>query len=379
MRCEKYKPTLNEFFNKTLSPGEERELEGHLAACRDCRSDFQKLKRADDLLRVAVREMVLEIEVPADLDQKIKSVLDGNRPKNPFLYNLPSFFRTPAVAAAMLFLVLGVSLFGLYDLFGQSARQQVVMTETPAAGTGSREKALITAQDAAPDGEMRSELPEAETDSARIALDVMAAQPEASVSERRSDPPPSQSARSRESYPAQGNPAPEDRGEGGAGSETAPSAATLLAPPGRGGSPADQAHKEVFSIAGGPTDRKGTLAEAAAETGIRPARPHYLPPGAQLSEVTWLPGQISQYYRMENASFAITQGLAELSGEKQRQRPGQETIIINGAEAVLEVTGAADGSQPPYAALSWQRGQYSYTIEGGVSREDIIKIAASLD
>ena len=44
MRCEEYLPLLNELLNKTLTPGERRGVEAHLAVCEGCRNEFQRLK-----------------------------------------------------------------------------------------------------------------------------------------------------------------------------------------------------------------------------------------------------------------------------------------------------------------------------------------------
>lgn len=81
MRCEEYLPMLNELLNKTLTPGERRGVEAHLAVCEGCRNEFQRLKRADELLREAVSDMFSEIEVPADLSSRIEEVIKKERKK----------------------------------------------------------------------------------------------------------------------------------------------------------------------------------------------------------------------------------------------------------------------------------------------------------
>ena len=118
MRCEEYLPMLNELLNKTLTPGERRGVEAHLAVCEGCRNEFQRLKRADELLREAVSDMFSEIEVPADLSSRIEEVIKKER-KNCTAGTcqvVAGIFKGPGGCAALLLFV-AAGTFGYRYIF----------------------------------------------------------------------------------------------------------------------------------------------------------------------------------------------------------------------------------------------------------------------
>ncbi|HBC94781.1 MAG TPA: hypothetical protein DCZ10_18255, partial [Pelotomaculum sp.] len=79
MRCEKIMRKFNDLLDRSLSAKEEHEIQAHLAVCPNCRAEFQLTKNADDILRATVIEMVTEIEVPANLSQRIGQALAGEK------------------------------------------------------------------------------------------------------------------------------------------------------------------------------------------------------------------------------------------------------------------------------------------------------------
>ena len=140
MRCEEYLPMLNELLNKTLTPGERRGVEAHLAVCEGCRNEFQRLKRADELLREAVSDMFSEIEVPADLSSSIEEVIKKERKKTARLAHarwLPAFLKVPAVAAALLLFV-AAGTFGYRYIFAPPLKQSQVVLQEPVADNESK-------------------------------------------------------------------------------------------------------------------------------------------------------------------------------------------------------------------------------------------------
>lgn len=387
MRCEKIKPILNDFFNKSLSPGEERQLEGHLAACELCRAEFQKLKRADDILREVVLEMVSGIEVPPDLNHKIKSILKEKRHKTLPYHGLSTLLRTPAVAAAMLFLVLGAGIFGYYNFINQAAKQQVVMNETLSdREENSGQEKVIAVQDA-PVADGTSAPAPVETIPVVVEENVVengSWKPGTAFSERRPNPMLAQSARSKEVFSVKETLAVntvDDPAEQ-SGPQPPEAAALNKVPEGMDGETPVPVGKGAITALDVAPLRKGTLDEAARDTGFVPVRPGYLPPGAQLLEVSWRPEAITRSYRTGNASFTLTQSRADLSDPGYEQLTGQGAVIeLSGVKAYWEEAGPlADGSASGrYAALRWQRGTWAFAVAGDLPRDEIIKIATGLN
>lgn len=388
MRCKNIKRMMNDFLDKMLTGAEEREVESHIAACESCRNELLKLKRADDALRTVVCEMVSEIKVPAGLNWKIEKALAARRKQNTAAGRLVAFLKNPAVAAALLFLMIAGSVFGYNNLFQKAPDRpgvvgQAPQNKEPAEGAadilfdrdergatavpevngknkapGTQEIAAVDSPGRKPGGEQLNNRPAENT------REKLLPPPEPQAVERQDQLVSRQTqADTRDKLPGESQ-----------------LIAGQAAQENTGNAPEPPVNK-VFSIAGdfgNESDtgdlRKGTLDEAAAGASFRPAKPTYLPLGAELGEVSWTSGAINQNYRTGRHSFTVTQSRAEVGdqfdGGVARARQGTP-VEINGVKAVLQETGFEN-------TIRWQQGEWDYSISGALPREEIIRIAQSL-
>lgn len=371
MHCEKVMHKFNDLLDRTLSAGEEHEMQAHLAACPDCRGEFQLVKNADDILRATVIEMLAEIEVPSNLSQKIGQILSGEKKRQPWKSKLFKLLQAPAFAAAML-LVAASGLFGYYKLIDQSSKNPAVVLSVPkdqvaSESTGAAEQAPLsaTSQDQAgvKDG-VTTEAP------------YRAASPVAPETAQIVDSPTSSTAdagaRSVDSIARQT--APPGRGAGdsfnpkeksAAGPAQTPATEEQLIPMLSSQSPSEA----KMSISSKIAPYQGSLEEATRQVGFTPAVPGYLPPGVDLKDVTWSAGTVYLEYRTERNSFSLTQSRGDVVGVTGEE--GGRLTDINGLKAYLQVTGSS-------TSISWQRGEWFFTVEGDFPREEILKIALSI-
>ncbi|MCL6635538.1 MAG: zf-HC2 domain-containing protein [Peptococcaceae bacterium] len=364
MRCEIVRPMLHDLLDKTLSPEEAREVGDHLAACESCRSEFQELKRVDDLLREAVCEMINAIEVPPDLGGRIEKIL-AERKNKTLVGWLAAFLKPPAVAALLLTVVAAAGIFSFHNYFRPAANQSKVVLEDPQTSSKQLQNenapgglSLLTL-----DGELHDELsapaePEqleqsGERDEVRAVQDRVSAGggsgAAADLKERQASsvklqvPPAAPQPTQEKSFPA----------------------------PAAGG----------FFAAAAPSLKKGTIEEAAGEVGFVPARPAYLPRGAELQEVTWLSGTICQSYRAGQFSFTISQSRRDVAVPFYDEAARQGTPVqINGLRAILQETRpeTVGGTPRVFTTVRWQRGEWIFSVCGDLPGEEIIKIASSL-
>jgi len=394
MRCKNIGRMMDDFLDKTLTGAEKKEFERHIAACESCRSELLKLKKADDALRTVVCEMVSEIEVPAGLNRRIEKALAARRKQNTPAGRLAAFLKNPAVAAALLFLMIAGSVFSYNHSFKAADQPgvcvQVPQNEEPV--TGAVDIILDRdEQDAAGEPEVYGKIKAPGTQEIAVA-----GSPGKKPEEERMNnwpaedmrekllPPPEPQAVERQDQLASRQTQADDRG---ALPGEFPLMADQAMQANAGKAPESQENR-VFSIAGGPGDgndtgdlRKGTIDEAAAGAGFRPAKPTYLPPGAELGEVSWTPGAINQNYRAGRHSFTVSQSRAEVGALFKGEMARRGTPVeINGVRAVLQEAGPETGGNlpPAFTTVSWQQGEWQYSVSGALPREEIIRIASSL-
>ncbi len=358
MHCDSIKLMLNDFFNKTLSRVEERKVEGHLAECEECRCEFGRLEKADNALKKVMHEIVAGIEVPNSLNERIEAALAlEKRPQSrPGL--LLSLVKTPAVAAALLLVVLGTGFLSYYNFFSPAATQQkVVLSDTPgeplSVGSGSADM----------DNTVTSVDERASADSQDLQVydtNKAIGTEQQSIKQPAGEP---------EKPSAVQQPQPTVAMKPGAEDAQAPlekrSMAVTSAPLAAGAVPP--------ALSGETT---------AGDAGFVPARPTYLPPGMKLTDVSWRSGVVYQTYQAGNSYVTISQGRAPAAGFKYDEPVAGGTLVnINGAMAVLEenMRDLSDNNSGVYAMLRWQRGEWSFSVSGGLSVEEILKIASSLE
>lgn len=402
MRCEEYLPMINELLNKTLSLTEKREVEDHLTVCENCRAEFQRLKKADDLLREVVCDMVSEIEVPAYLSRRIKETLEKEQEQRARAIRSgwrPAFLKIPAVAAA-LFLFIAAGTFGYHYVFGPPAKQSEVVLQEPAV-TDESEPLISYDRAVSPAGpepepgasgsvDVREKSAPAKTPAPETPLALKPEGTQNVVSE-------SEAGRiARENAPAGKGGEPETettttKQRGGAGALK--SAGRTVEPPQLEGTQPQEDRRlfaagqsfatgEEAGVEGSDRDSftRGTLEDAANDLGFACLEPDYLPQGAELQEVNWLSGTVYQNYRIGQLSFQISQSQAGAS-EAKNKPPSQENVIeINGARGILEETrtGAENGISKGYTTIIWQQGELLLSVGGELPREELVKIASSL-
>lgn len=416
MCCEEYLPLLNELLNKTLAPGDKRGLEAHLAVCEGCRAEFQRLKKADDLLREIVSGMFSEIEVPPELSCRIGKALEGQRqkPVRPaHLGWLPALLRTSAVAAALL-LFIAAGTFGYRYIFSPPWKQSEVVWQEPAAG--GEQKSMVSSDDAGPEaGSETGSGPGPETSGAK---DV---RPESAPVIPREPAPSSEPGKNLNLQPESGierlsqesappgpggppepDPEPEVTGRqrGGANIPGDAGSAADSAPP-EGALPAEspgQEEKLLFAAGAPPAvaengeipdakEKEGDFARdhqenATKELGLAYLKPGYLPPGAEFQDVTRISGTIYQNYRVGRFSMQIRQSPAVSSGittGPASRKTGE--IEINGARAILTETeaGAENGTSNRLITITWQQDGLLLSVGGELPLGELVKVASSLE
>lgn len=120
-----------------------------------------------------------------------------------------------------------------------------------------------------------------------------------------------------------------------------------------------------------------TLAEAKKFLGNMPIEPSYLPKKARLIGIQGVS------YNNENrrsvwAQYALGEGTFVISAEQNSQWKsfeGYEDVDINGASGhvIYFKDNNYEGTE-----LRWFEGKHMYTVEGGIAREEAVKIAKSL-
>ncbi len=364
MRCKTIKLMLDDYLSKTLSAEKMREVKSHLEACESCRNEFLELKKADDILREAICEMVAGIEVPPDLSGRIeRMILSGERVRKGIAGRMPAFLKIPVVAAAVL---LAVTVAGAWGYFNDYFNPE--MSRPKVALTGSREVPEGKEDDVS-GNIMQDSAPRSAGADQASGENVTEVNKDKVVSEENAGKVPDREA----GTPTAGQSLEERTlmARVGQQREEAPEESAGLSPKGLG----------EFQVTGIKVLKKGTLDEAAGELGFDPAKPAYVPLGAVLIEATWDAGTVYQNYRVGELNFTISQSRADSSRLKYEEMMRQGTPVeINGFQAVLQETGPEPGDNvsPANVSVCWQQGDWFFSVTGGLPVQEMKKIAASL-
>lgn len=411
MRCKETMHKLYDLLDRTLTFREEHEVQAHLAICPACRSEFQLAKNADDLLKATVMEMISEIEVPANLSQRIVQSITREKKSLTGLTMVSGLFRAPAFAAAILMLMMATGLFTYYKLFNPFLENPAVVLSTESrTATGS------------PGGTESVPVPEAAKFPALGTVGQGASEKEpAPLSGGAGLEQPAFNESTTTTVPYETNtpmmpaktmmadsievPAGDN---GGFAADTDTSSAEALdrlkAPSGRVGGEFNDAEEQAvnnledtfvitdegsISMATGQPSgtgdlfmsrrtvlRQGTLQEAARAVGFTPIAQGYLPPGAELKEVTWESGAIYLEYQVGHSSFMFTQ--SRVSEAALTWEEGGQVIDLNGIKAYLQETGSGYDPLDVYTTVRWRCNEWLFTVQGNLSREEILKVALSI-
>ncbi|MDD4236990.1 MAG: zf-HC2 domain-containing protein [Desulfotomaculaceae bacterium] len=381
MRCEKIVHKFNDLLDMTLSAVEEHEVQAHLVACPDCRDKFQLVKNADDMLRATVLEMVAEIEVPSNLSQRIGQILAGEKKRQHRKAKLFGLLQAPAFAAAMLVLVVATGLFGYYKLFDPSRNNPSVVLSLPQSQSVSESAADTEPAPLSGAGQEQATVKGGTTTDAKY----KAASPLVTEKTPVADDTIviMQDADNLDAEAIARQNAPSGLGSGDYNKTIEKAATDLAQDPITEEQSIPMASSQssgtakMFTMSDRATSQRGTLQEATREVGFTPTVPGYLPPEAELKDVTWEPGTVRLEYLADRNSFMLTQSrVAEVGtiGEE-----GGQLIELNGAKAHLQEN-STDGDQSwGYTTVRWQRGEWVFMVDGDLPREEILKIALSIN
>ncbi len=380
MRCEKIMRKFNDLLDRSLSAKEEHEIQAHLAVCPNCRGEFQLTKNADDILRATVIEMVTEIEVPSNLSQRIGQALAGEKKRQPGKARLFGLFQPPALAAAMLMLLAVVGFYGYYKLFDPSLKNPAVVmsvSESQPASESEGKTEPTPPSDAGPEqsavkgGTAAEAQPKADSP---LVTEKAPLADEATTIVQDADNLDAEAAARKNAPPGQGGGESFNMKENGAADlAQAPDIEEQSIPMASSQSPGVT---KLF-MSSRAALRQGTLQEATREVGFTPAVPDYLPPEAELKDVTWETGTVCLGYRVaDHQSFTLSQSRVAEAGVIGKE--GGQFIDLNGAKARLQETSPGGDPSCVYTTVRWQRGEWVFTVEGDLPREEILKIALSI-
>ncbi|OPZ74708.1 MAG: hypothetical protein BWY80_00475 [Firmicutes bacterium ADurb.Bin456] len=119
----------------------------------------------------------------------------------------------------------------------------------------------------------------------------------------------------------------------------------------------------------------------ALEPGPAYLKPDYLPPGAELQDVTQVSGTIYQNYRVGQLSMQISQSPAGIPGVRTgpaSRKTGE--VEINGVRGTLteKEPGTGNGTSNREITITWQQDGLLLSVGGELPREELVKVASSL-
>jgi len=371
MCCDNTMQVMNDFLDKTLSETEEQKVKSHLEDCEKCRDEFHSLENADSVLRQVVSGMVAGIDVPGNLSDRIEKIIAAENRKKTTVSRMFMLLKSPAAAAALIFVVLAAGFLSYNNYFNMISNQPKVVLSLPDAGNhtnDTRNSATekldsIVGEDTAaikeekvsqtvPVLERKSEDIINSTDTTEQLKKDLAESPAGLLSDKPLLPVIAQAPE----ILSKSQPVEEQR-----------SAFVTSVP--------------TVTGVGMPAQDRGTMEEAIWAVGYIPAKPAYLPQGAMLSDVSWHAGETSQNYRVGEFYFTVSQSRLDVVNFEYDETRSQGSVVeINGSKGFMREIRPEPGDSisAVTTTLSWQKGDWSFAVSGGLPAEDIIRIAASV-
>ncbi len=371
MGCDNTMQVMNDFLDRTLSETEEQKVKSHLEDCEKCREEYHSLKNADAVLRQVVSGMVAGIDVPDNLSDRIEKIISAENRKKTTLPRMFMLLKSPAAAAALIFVVLAAGFLSYNNYFNMIYNQPKVVLSLPDAGnqtniTGNsagdkidsifvEDKAAIKEENvsqAAPVLDTKTEDIINPTNTMEQLKKDQAENPAGLLSDKPLLPVIAQAPEIlNESQPLE--------------EQRSAFVASVPAVTGEGMS----------------AWHNGTMEEAILAVGYIPAKPAYLPQGAVLSDVSWQLGETSQNYRVGGFYFTVSQSRLDAADFEYDEMQSQGSAVdINGSQGFIWESRPEPGDSisAVTTTLSWQEGDWSYFVSGGLPAEEIIRIAASV-
>jgi hypothetical protein len=361
MCCDNTMQVMNDFLDRTLSETEEQKVKSHLEDCEKCREEFHSLKNADSVLRQVVSGMIAGIDVPDNLNDRIEKIISAENRKKTTVSRMFMLLKSPAAAAALIFVVLAAGFLSYNNYFNMIYNQPKVVLSVPDAGNhingngnSAAEKldSIVGEDTAAIKEENVSQDIINSTNTTEQLKKVQAESPAGFSGDKPLLPVIAQAPETL----SKSQPVEEQR-----------SAFVTSVPAGTG--------------EGIPAQDRGTVEEAILAVGYIPAKPSYLPQGAVLSDVSWHSGKTSQNYRVGEFYFTVSQSRLDAANfEYDEMRSQGSAVDINGSQGLMRESRPEPGDSisAVTTTLSWQEGDWSFSVSGGLPAEEIIRIAASV-
>jgi hypothetical protein len=359
---------MNDFLDKTLSKNEEREVKNHLEKCETCRSKFQVLENADNTLRQVICEMLADIDVPLGLSDRIEKIMSAGIREKTLWSRIRMLLKTPAAAAALLFVVLAAGLLTYNNYFNLASNQKVALSEKD---TGN-----YTDSAGVPAADMTSPAVDEKTSS----KEVRVLQADSDLV-RNSD-------EQLKGAPVENQVKDQLEGTAGILSDQPPMPAVNQAPEALNKSKPVEDQRSAYITStplgmgeGMPASNRGTMEEAVWNVGFIPAKPSYLPQGAVLSDVSWFAGEASQNYRAGRFYFTVSQNLLEAADSGYVETFSQGPAVnINGSQGFIQESRPEPGDtvSGTLTTVRWRQGNWNFSVSGDLPAEEIIKISTSI-
>jgi len=364
MLCDSIKIWFNDYLDGDLNPKKKETVETHLEQCSHCRQEFNRLKQADDYLRLEVKRMFMEIPVPDGLFSKIEDRIkkDGTRP--PFYKRLQSSFA--GVAAVLLIFAVANGMFykhfdgKIYEAVDRASLPEIynpaqesgsgldsdIQTEIPGGPAGG--VSMVIQDQSVNSDELKRlmEFPDRPVVGGTGTVDVKDKDVEDYIK-------PKENSLNDDS--GAGKPAGTEKG-------VSPAAMTAIEP-----------SKKLGATAKRPDGIQNRTDVDSAIGGIIPLMPSYLPEGAVLKNLTSEKDRVYIDYAAGNSQFGIEEKLVTEEKVLLKNLSEGKKVKINGQDGTL--LGATPAGR---VTLIFKQNSLLITIEGELPVEEILRIAESL-
>jgi len=357
MRCDSIKDWFNDYLDGDLTRERKEAVDNHLEQCSHCRREFNKLKQADDFLRLEVRRMFAEIPLPEGLQSKIDDEIKKRGRRLPFYKRLQRGYA--GIAAALLIFAAAYGMF--HQQFGGRPDSNVMNGESlPEA----------TEQASPPEAADQSQVYQLDADE-----DVQPVITEDPVGESNPDVQ-KQSANIKKSSRVMEK-LPAETLVGDADSATGINPCSFTETSLKKEEPAKRAN-EIEGAAAAENDAAATSAgkeidKVNADNKLVPLLPSYLPEGTVMESLSRSENTVNINYKAGNLIFGIEERLAPEANVSEDSPAKGKEIKINGQSGTL-----LESTPPGRFTVIFQQDRLLITIEGTLPVEEILSIAESL-
>lgn len=351
MLCDSIKVWFNDYLDGDLSRKKKESVDGHLEHCNHCRQEFNKLKQADDCLRLEVRRMFQEIPLPEGLQSKIDDRIIKMRGSHiPFYKRLQKGYT--GIAAALLIFAAAYGMFhqqlGGHLFINVKDKESLPEVIDQASLPEVNDPAQINHFDK--DGDVQTVITHGDVE--QSSQDVQK-QPENAQQ-------PTMIAELPDKLPVGG-------ADTYAGAN--PGFSQKLESTVKKANGVENATGSDAAIAGAGK----RIDNANSKNDLVPLMPSYLPEGTLMESLSRSENMVNINYTTGNLKFGIEERTAaEVNILTDKQSKGKE-VTINGQSGTL-----LESAPAGQVTVIFQQNRLLITIEGTLPVEEILKIAESL-